>query len=50
MDTQLLLSADDLLQTIDKNVQTDAILLDFPKAFDRVAHTHLLKKVDAITE
>ena len=47
-ETQLLLSADDFLKTLDKNVQTDAILLDFSKAFDRVAHTHLLKKLEAI--
>ena len=33
-ETQLLLSADDFLKTLDKNVQTDAILLDFSKAFD----------------
>ena len=47
-ETQLLLSADDFLKTLDKNVQTDAILLDFSKAFDRVAHKHLLKKLEAI--
>ena len=47
-ETQILLSADDFLKTLDKNVQTDAILLDFSKAFDRVAHKHLLKKLEAI--
>ena len=47
-ETQLLLSADDFLKTLDKNVQTDAILLDFSKAFDRVAHTHLLMTLEAI--
>ena len=47
-ETQLLLSADDFLKTLDKNVQTDDILLDFSKAFDRVAHKHLLKKLEAI--
>ena len=47
-ETQLILSADDFLKTLDKNVQTDAILLDFSKAFDRVAHKHLLKKLEAI--
>ena len=46
-ETQLLLSADDFLKTLDKNVQTDAILLDFSKAFDRVAHKHLLKTLEA---
>ena len=39
-ETQLLLSADDFLKTLDKNVQTDAILLDFSKAFDRVTHIY----------
>ena len=47
-ETQLLLSADDFLKTLDMNVQTDAILLDFSKAVDRVAHKHLLKKLEAI--
>ena len=47
-ETQLILSADDFLKTLDKNVQTDAILLDFSKAFDREAHKHLLKKLEAI--
>ena len=47
-ETQLLLSAYDLLKTLDKNVQTDAILLDFSKVFDRVAHTPLLNKLEAI--
>ena len=47
-ETQILLSANDFLKTLDKNVQTDAILLDFSKAFDRVAHKHLLKKLEAI--
>ena len=46
-ETQLILSADDFLKTLDTNVQMDAILLDFSKAFDRVAHTHLLKKLEA---
>ena len=48
-ETQLLFSADDFLKTLDKNVQTDAILLDFSKAFDRVAHKqHPLKTLEAI--
>ena len=47
-ETQLLLSADDFLKTLDKNVQTDAILLDSSKVFDRVAHKHLQKKLAAI--
>ena len=43
-ETQLLLSADDFLKTLDKN----AIVLDFSKAFNRVAHKHLLKKLESI--
>ena len=43
-ETQLLLSADDFLKTLENN----AILLDFSKAFDRVAHKHLLKKLESI--
>ena len=43
---QLLLYANDLLKT-HKNVQTDAILLDFSKAFDKMSHTHM-KKLEAI--
>ena len=46
-ETQLLLGADDFLKTVDKNLHTDAIMLDFSKAFDRVAHKHLLKKLEA---
>ena len=46
-ETQLLLTADDFLNILDKNIQTDAILFDFSKAFDRVAHKHLLKKLEA---
>ena len=47
-ETLLLLSADDFLKTLDQNIQTDAILLDFSIAFDRVAHKHILKKLEAI--
>ena len=37
-ETQLLLSSNDFLKSLDSNTQTDAILLDFAKAFDKVAH------------
>ena len=47
-ETQLLLSAEDFLKTLDKNVQMHVILLDFSKAFDGVAHKDLLKKLEAI--
>ena len=32
--------------SIDKNKQTDLIILDFSKAFDRVPHQRLLGKLD----
>ena len=36
-ESQLLLSANDFLKSLDGSTQTDAILLDFAKAFDKVA-------------
>ena len=47
-ETQLLLSSNDFLKSCDSNTQTDAILLDFAKAFDKVAHQRLLLKLQAI--
>ena len=47
-ETQLLLSSNDFLKSLDSNTQTDAILLDFAKAFDKVAHQRLLLKLQAI--
>ena len=37
-----ILSAKDFLKSLDDNTQTDAILLDFAKAIDKVAHKRLL--------
>ena len=37
-DLQLLLTVHDLTLGLNKESQTDAILLDFSKAFDRVSH------------
>lgn len=45
-DTQLLITADDLIKTIEDGQQTDALLLDFSKAFDKVPHERLLLKLD----
>ena len=39
--TQLISTIHDLA----KNIQTDAILLDLTKAFDRVSHKHLCNKL-----
>ena len=47
-ETQLLLSFNDFLKSLDNNTQTDAILLDFAKTFDKVANQRLLLKLLAI--
>jgi hypothetical protein len=45
-ETQLILTIDDLAAELDKTGQTDMILLDFSKAFDKVPHQRLLIKLD----
>ena len=45
-ETQLLLTTNDFMSGLEKNVQTDAILLDFSKAFDKVPHHLLIHKLD----
>ena len=44
-ETQLLLTTNDFMSGLEKNVQTDAILLDFSKAFDKVPHHLLIHKL-----
>ena len=44
-ETQLLLTVDDLAKEIDKGGQTDTILLDYAKAFDKVPHQRLVMKL-----
>jgi len=44
-ETQLLLTLDDLAKGLDGKSQTDMMLLDFSKAFDKVPHQRLLLKV-----
>ena len=44
-ETQLLLTTYDFACVMNEKKQTDAILLDFTKAFDRVAHLRLLHKL-----
>jgi hypothetical protein len=45
-DTQLLATIEDLAKGLDDKAQTDVILLDYEKAFDKVSHRHLLLKVE----
>ena len=40
-------TVEDLTDEIDKGGQTDKILLDFLKAFDKVPHKRLLLKLDS---
>ena len=44
-DTQLIVTVEDLAKGLDSKSQTDVILLDYEKAFDKVSHRHLLYKV-----
>lgn len=41
-ETQLILTINDLASELDRGGQTDTILLDFSKAFDKVPHQRLL--------
>ena len=43
-ETQLVTLVNELASSLDKDIQTDMIILDFSKAFDRVPHQRLLKK------
>ena len=45
-ESQLILTVDDLARNMDDGCQTDAILLDFSKAFDKVCHRLLIHKLD----
>ena len=45
-ETQLLTLAHELLSSLDVGYQHDLIILDFSKAFDRVPHERLLKKLN----
>ena len=45
-ETQLLTLAHELLSPLDVGYQHDLIILDFSKAFDRVPHERLQKKLD----
>ena len=45
-ESQLISTVKDFTESLEDNVQTDAILLDFSKAFDKVHHPSLLLKLD----
>lgn len=47
-ETQLALFAHDLHTNLDCNLQTDAVFLDFAKAFDKVPHYRLLLKLSQL--
>ena len=44
--SQLLVTLDEWMSNLDENIPTDAIFLDFAKAFDTVPHKRLLTKVE----
>lgn len=44
-ETQLILTCNDFAKNLNKHYQTDVILLDFSKAFDKVPHQRLLSKL-----
>ena len=45
-ETQLLSFVQKLTTNSDKNIQTDLIIMDFAKAFDKVPHQRLLYKLE----
>jgi hypothetical protein len=44
-ETQLTITSQDLAKSLDRGEQMDAVVLDFSKAFDRVPHQRLLRKL-----
>ena len=45
-ESQLLITIDDITRNMEEGDQTDIILLDFAKAFDKVPHDRLLHKME----
>ena len=46
-ESQLFTVTEDILYAMDQKLQTDAILLDFLKAFDTVSHQRFLSKLSS---
>ena len=44
-ESQIISLAHQLAQNNDKNIQTDLIIMDFAKAFDKVPHKRLISKL-----
>ena len=45
-ETQLIEFQADILNNLSQNQQTDVLIMDFSKAFDKVSHHHLIRKLD----
>ena len=45
-ETQLISFIQNICQSLNKKIQTDIIIMDFAKAFDKVPHKHLLYKLN----
>lgn len=45
-ETQLIEFVNDIVNNMQKGTQTDVIVMDFSKAFDKVSHNRLIKKLD----
>ena len=45
-ESQLVNTLEEITRSMDNNIQTDVLILDFSKAFDTVAHQRLLKKIE----
>ena len=48
--TQLFVTINDIAKAMDEKLQVDTAVLDFSKAFDKVAHYRLLYKLDYYAE
>ena len=44
-ETQLISFLQHISQSNNQNIQTDVVIMDFAKAFDKVPHQHLLYKL-----